>query len=157
MHKTERSTKRQRKNAASGFFDEKSVAGSAGPEARYGSVRTGAYTNGGKAKRHEPPPSHRLTVPHNLSFTTSAKRGLISRRVTTRRFGDDFCFGTKINGIGFPIVQDAFWQSESKQKDHSFECYWAQQNSIRLIVYGQPPAPAPKPVKHVHAPPMAVV
>ena len=29
---------------------------------------------------------NRLTVPHSLSFTTSANRGLLSRRVTTCRF-----------------------------------------------------------------------
>ena len=40
LQKTERSTKRQTKNAAIGFFDEKSVARSASAEARYGSVRT---------------------------------------------------------------------------------------------------------------------
>ena len=33
---------------------------------------------------------NRLTVPHSLSFTTSANRGLLSRRVTTCRFWDDF-------------------------------------------------------------------
>ena len=51
------------------------------PEALVRRRDTGAYvphgtTDRGKAKRHEPPPSHRLTVPHSLSFTTSAKRGL---------------------------------------------------------------------------------
>ena len=102
LQKTERSTKRQTKNPASGFLDEKSVAGSAGAEARYGSVRTSRDHHRGKAKRHKPPPSHRLTGPHSLYFTTSAKRGLQSRRVTTSRFSADFCFWTKINGIGFP-------------------------------------------------------
>ena len=62
-----------------------------------------AVAGGVVAKRHEPPPSHRLTVPHSLSFTTSAKRGLLSRRVTTCRFGDDFRFWTKIKCDWFSL------------------------------------------------------
>ena len=61
------------------------------PEALVRRRGTGAYvpygtTDRGEAKRHEPPSSHRLTVPRSLSFTTSAKRGLLPRCVTTGRF-----------------------------------------------------------------------
>ena len=40
LHRTERSTKRLMKTALLGIYDAKPAAGSAGPEARYGSVRT---------------------------------------------------------------------------------------------------------------------
>ena len=61
------------------------------PEALVRRRGTGAYvprrtTDRGKAKRNEPPPSHRLTVLHSVSFTTSINRGLQSRRVTSGRF-----------------------------------------------------------------------
>ena len=66
LHKTERSTKRQTKNAASGFFDAKSVAGSAGAEARYGSVRTSwdhGPREGEEARTTTKSPPHRPAQP----------------------------------------------------------------------------------------------
>ena len=66
LQKTERSTKRQMTNAASGFFDEKSVAGSAGPEARYGRVRTSKdhrQREGEKARTTTKSPPHRPAQP----------------------------------------------------------------------------------------------
>ena len=84
-NKTERATKRQTENAADGFFDEKFVAGSAGPEARYGSGRTSKdptnrTTDGRKANVAMRPHHHRLTVPRSLFITASVSRGLRSRR-----------------------------------------------------------------------------
>ena len=66
LQKTERSTKRLTKTALLGIYNAKPAAGSAGPEARYGSVRTSwdhRPREGEEARTTTKSPPHRLAQP----------------------------------------------------------------------------------------------
>ena len=66
LQKTKRSTKRLTKTALLDIYDEKSVAGSAGAEARYGSVRTSwdhRPREGEEARTTTKSPPHRPAQP----------------------------------------------------------------------------------------------
>ena len=77
LQKTERLTKRLTKTALLGNYDAKLAAGSADPEARYGSVRTSCdhrLREGEEARTTTKSPAHRPAQPifHNKRKTWTA-------------------------------------------------------------------------------------
>ena len=91
LQKTERSTKRLTKSALLGIYDAKPAAGSARPEARYGSVRTSKDhrpREGEEARTTIKSPPHRPAQPifHHKRPTWTAIVSYHNRPLLRRLF-----------------------------------------------------------------------